>query len=209
MKTLIIALLAITATVNIQAREHTESWYVDSYCTGQAEVINSDNTRTDCIVGDYAVEFDFASKWAECTGQALHYGNITGKTGTCALIIEKASDCKYLSRVPASVKLVTIDSNAFCGEVHGGIGLEFGDHADKTKAKPPLVIYKDKIVYKDKIIYRDKACSTASTVPFALTPKPLNTISLVKPTTTKTCWWVNAYTTSKGTYVKGHQRCRN
>ena len=36
----------------------------------------------------HAVEFDFANKWAESIGQALHYQYMTGKKAMVVLILE-------------------------------------------------------------------------------------------------------------------------
>ncbi|MCQ2754320.1 MAG: hypothetical protein MJ231_04635, partial [bacterium] len=54
---------------------HSESSYQHAWCSehnGIEEYENSDFTRVDCLTDDYAVEFDFANKWAESVGQALH-----------------------------------------------------------------------------------------------------------------------------------------
>ena len=45
-----------------------EAYYQNEWCTpdfGRKEVILWDMTRVDCITKDYAIEFDFAKKWAE------------------------------------------------------------------------------------------------------------------------------------------------
>ena len=36
----------------------------------------------------HAIEFDFAEKWAESIGQALHYSFMTGKRAKVVLILE-------------------------------------------------------------------------------------------------------------------------
>ena len=58
-----------------------------------------DKTRVDCLTKDYAIEFDFAKKWAESAGQALYYGKMTGKKPAVVLILEAPSDLKYVKRV--------------------------------------------------------------------------------------------------------------
>ena len=70
---------------------HSESAYQHAYCSihnGIEEYENQDKTRVDCLTKDFAIEFDFANKWAECVGQALHYGSLTGKTPKCVLILD-------------------------------------------------------------------------------------------------------------------------
>lgn len=59
-----------------------------------------DRTRVDCLTEQYAVEVDFAKKWAECIGQALYYGERTKKYPACVLIMENGEkDIKYLRRL--------------------------------------------------------------------------------------------------------------
>ena len=55
---------------------HSESSYQHAWCSahkGIEEYENKDKTRVDCLTSCHAVEFDFANKWAESIGQALHY----------------------------------------------------------------------------------------------------------------------------------------
>ena len=71
--------------------KHNESSYQHAYCShnGIEEYQNSDFTRVDCLTDEYAVEPDFANKWAESIGQSLHYGYMTGKKAKIVLILEK------------------------------------------------------------------------------------------------------------------------
>lgn len=81
---------------------HSEKYYQNIWCNerqGKTEQVLSDRTRCDCITDNYAVEVDFAPKWAESIGQALHYSIMTGKSAGILLIIEKESDWKYYFRV--------------------------------------------------------------------------------------------------------------
>lgn len=48
-----------------------------------------DNTRVDCLTPDYAVEFDFASKWAESIGQSLYYAQKTKRKPAVVLIMQQ------------------------------------------------------------------------------------------------------------------------
>ena len=62
--------------------QHNEESYQQAWCSthnGIMEYENSDFTRVDCLTKKHAVEFDFANKWHESIGQALHYGLMTGK----------------------------------------------------------------------------------------------------------------------------------
>ncbi len=80
----------------------TESYYVNQWCTsdfGRKEAILWDMTRVDCLAKDYAVEFDFAKKWAESIGQALYYAKMTGKKPAVTLILTSPADYRYVKRV--------------------------------------------------------------------------------------------------------------
>ena len=79
-----------------------ESYYVNQWCTsdfGRKEAILWDMTRVDCLAKDYAIEFDFAKKWAESIGQSLYYSKMTGKKPAVALILTSLTDYKYVKRV--------------------------------------------------------------------------------------------------------------
>ena len=79
-----------------------ESYYVNQWCTpsfGQKEFRLWDTTRVDCLTKEYAVEFDFAKKWAESVGQALYYAKMTGKKPAVVLILTDLADTKYVKRV--------------------------------------------------------------------------------------------------------------
>ena len=52
------------------------------------EYQNRDYTRVDCLTDTHAVEFDFANKWHESIGQALHYSVMTGKRAKVVLILD-------------------------------------------------------------------------------------------------------------------------
>ena len=79
-----------------------EAYYVDQWCTpsfGKKEFRLWDATRVDCLTKDYAIEFDFAKKWAESVGQSLYYAKMTGKKPAVVLILTDISDMKYVKRV--------------------------------------------------------------------------------------------------------------
>jgi len=82
-----------------------EREYQELYCHGKKEVVLSDKSRVDCIqaVGKriYAIEIDFAKKWAEAIGQALYYSAHTDLYPGIVLILESKSDYRYYIRVSA------------------------------------------------------------------------------------------------------------
>ncbi len=82
--------------------EQKEAYYVEQWCKpefGKREHMLLDKTRVDCLAKDYAIEFDFAKKWAESIGQALYYARMTEKMPAVALILTSSSDMKYVKRV--------------------------------------------------------------------------------------------------------------
>ena len=99
------------------AHLHHEKYYQQLWCDangGVAEFVLSDATRVDCLTTEYAIEFDFAGKWAESIGQSLYYGYMTGRKPGVVLIIENPNDRRYLPRIRTvadelNIKLWTMD----------------------------------------------------------------------------------------------------
>jgi hypothetical protein len=78
-----------------------EKYYQKIFCKnkgGQIEVVLDDRTRVDCLTSTYAVEVDWAKKWAEGIGQALYYGLQTHKRPAVALIVG-TKDQRYVKRL--------------------------------------------------------------------------------------------------------------
>ncbi|MGE0919470.1 hypothetical protein [Trichlorobacter lovleyi] len=105
----VILLATILSTLLLAPAEakhlYPEKTYQDQWCSkyqGQTEVRLVDGTRIDCLTQNYAVEFDFAPKWAECIGQTLHYADLTGKRPACVLIIERKKDWKHYRKLRKS-----------------------------------------------------------------------------------------------------------
>jgi len=74
--------------LNYVKHQHSESSYQHAWCSthnGIEEYENINKTRVDCLTETNAVEFDFANKWAESIGQALHYQAMTGKRAKVVL----------------------------------------------------------------------------------------------------------------------------
>ena len=86
----------------IMRPNQVESYYVNQWCTndfGRREAVLWDMTRVDCLAKDYAIEFDFAKKWAESIGQALYYSKMTGKPPAVTLILTSPADYRYVKRI--------------------------------------------------------------------------------------------------------------
>ncbi len=82
--------------------DRKENYYVENWCSpefGRREAVLWDMTRVDCLTKDYAIEFDFAKKWAESVGQSLYYAKMTNKNPAVVLILTKWSDIVYVKRV--------------------------------------------------------------------------------------------------------------
>lgn len=78
------------------------------------EVVLKDRTRVDCLTDEYAIEVDFAKKWAEGIGQSLYYAQMTGKKPAVALIVDIKKEKRYLTRLEkvaqkSNIKIIIID----------------------------------------------------------------------------------------------------
>lgn len=79
-----------------------ESLYRDLFCHqvgGQTEYRLSDNARVDCLNEHYAIEIEFAKKWAEGIGQSLYYAQMTHKKPAIGLILADGKEEVYLKRL--------------------------------------------------------------------------------------------------------------
>jgi len=91
-------------TLSLQAKHlHKEKVYQEHFCKafgGITEYRLEDRTRVDCLLNSYAIEVDFAQKWAESIGQSLYYASMTARKAAVLLIIEDAQrDQRYLERL--------------------------------------------------------------------------------------------------------------
>lgn len=102
---------------------HNESSYQHAWCSahnGIEEYENSDKTRVDCLTDTHAVEFDFANKYYEAIGQALHYGVMTGKKPKVVLILDSKylnQQMKYFERVKRIGEVYNIDVEYVSDEI--------------------------------------------------------------------------------------------
>ena len=93
---------------NTIQKKMTEKDYVNKYCTGIIEYTLPDRTRIDCLTEEYAIEFDYAKKWAESIGQSLYYAKKTGKKPAVAIISDGEKDLKYINRIRETDENITI-----------------------------------------------------------------------------------------------------
>jgi len=97
-------------------KKYNEKYYQTIICEqldGKMEYVLKDKTRVDCFSDEYAMEVDFAKKWAESIGQSLFYAEMTGKKPAIGLIIGK-KDAKYVKRIKRvtdkfNIKIFKID----------------------------------------------------------------------------------------------------
>ena len=120
---LLFLIISLAYSQSVFAHYYLEKEYQNQWCkahNGETEVRLSDRTRIDCLTEEYAIEFDFATKWAESIGQSLYYANCTGKKAGVVLIIENPQkDYKYLDRLnnvanKYNIKVWTISPKDVC-----------------------------------------------------------------------------------------------
>lgn len=102
----IAAVLILAASLAHAADRLPERYYQHRWCDrhgGCAEVILQDRTRCDCLTDTHAIEVDFAPKWAEAVGQALHYASHTGRRAGVVLIVRTEAERRHLARLRALV----------------------------------------------------------------------------------------------------------
>lgn len=92
-------LLILTPLGAFPKNTFNEAYYINTYCTGQIEFELPDKTRVDCLTDEYAIEFDWAKKWAESIGQSLYYAKMTGKKPAVAIIVKSLKDARYIKRI--------------------------------------------------------------------------------------------------------------
>ena len=107
-KPILIALSIFFIIISIDSKAysyHSEDYHVRTWCTtGIVEYRNQDFTRVDCLTKNYAIEFDFAHKYAEAIGQSLHYAIQTKKKAGIVLIMTSHKSIKYANRTKEIIK---------------------------------------------------------------------------------------------------------
>ena len=97
----ILLILFLISNMVFARHLYPEKYYQKKWCIENQGILEyrlHDDTRVDCLTKDYAVEFDFAPKWAESIGQSLYYSKVTGKKPAIVLIKEKNTDTRYIKR---------------------------------------------------------------------------------------------------------------
>lgn len=109
-----LCLLFFLIVLSLQAKHlHKEKVYQEYFCSkfgGITEYRLEDKTRVDCLLDEYAIEVDFAPKWAESIGQSLYYASQTSRKAAVLIIMEDMQqDKKYLQRLENVSKQHDID----------------------------------------------------------------------------------------------------
>lgn len=94
--------------IKTKETNYKEADYVNAYCKGTIEYVLNDKTRIDCLTESYAIEFDWAKKWAESVGQSLYYANMTGKLPAVAIILKSKRDERYIRRIKKADKDIKV-----------------------------------------------------------------------------------------------------
>ena len=98
---------------------NSERYYQEKWCkqnNGITEYTLPDKARIDCLTKEYAIEFDFATKWAEAIGQSMYYANVMNKKPAICLITKSKKDNKYVNRIKkanSKIKVFIIDEKTF------------------------------------------------------------------------------------------------
>lgn len=92
----------VVTIVEAKQAKQKEKYYQDTHCEelkGKTEYKLEDKTRIDCLTDTKAIEYDFATKWAECAGQAIYYAQKMNLKPVCALIGTKKQFKRYIPRI--------------------------------------------------------------------------------------------------------------
>jgi hypothetical protein len=103
--TSIFLLLIAGGILAIRSAPAAERDYQLAWCAehgGEVEHVLEDRTRVDCLTATHAIEFDFATKWAEAIGQSMHYSRLTHRRAGIVLIVGPGDE-RYVERVRADV----------------------------------------------------------------------------------------------------------
>jgi len=98
---LLISLLLFSVAMFSQTKQR-ESYYQDKFAKivgGETEVVLSDGTRADIVTKNYAIEVDFADKWAESIGQALNYGRLLNKEAGILLVVKGREEDRHIEKL--------------------------------------------------------------------------------------------------------------
>ncbi len=100
MKTITLIAFILSLLTACSSVKKNEKYYQTNFCedlNGKIEYRLKDKTRVDCLTNDFAIEVDWAKKWAEAIGQSLYYSEMTNKKAAIALIAS-SKDKRFIKR---------------------------------------------------------------------------------------------------------------
>lgn len=100
---LLIMLVASSCSRTPLHEKDYQNWWCKKH-NGTTEYRLTDTTRVDCLTPQYAVEVEYAHKWAEAIGQALYYAKSTGRKPGILMIIQNKNDERFLKRIKTVAK---------------------------------------------------------------------------------------------------------
>ena len=100
MNRILFVLLLILALIGtLVGGEPDETKRLASKYKAKTEVSLWDRTRVDMVNDTYAIEVDWAPKWAEAIGQSLYYAEVTKlKPAIILLVKNKTTESRYIYR---------------------------------------------------------------------------------------------------------------
>ena len=102
MKKLFILLSLMLLSAVAFPQKMKESYYQNGFAIimkGQKEVILDDDARVDIVTDTFAIEVDFAAKWAESIGQSLYYSACLGRKAGVLLLVNGRKEDRYVRRL--------------------------------------------------------------------------------------------------------------
>lgn len=97
-----VLVMLLSIAFDAAAERRTEDSYNREWCARQggiAEFVLPDRTRVDCVLGEYAIEADFAHKRYQPIGQAAHYARWLDLRPGILIIVRAAWQCRFVQSI--------------------------------------------------------------------------------------------------------------
>jgi hypothetical protein len=101
MKKIFVLLLMFVSLTAFSQKQH-EKYYQNIAAErmhGRTEVVLEDRSRADIVTDTFAIEVEFAHKWAESIGQSEYYALELHKKAGVVLITDGFKDDRYVQRL--------------------------------------------------------------------------------------------------------------
>jgi len=90
--------LVASCSLTVRGGEREEVGRLAPKYEAETEVVLFDRTRVDLLNDEYAIEVDWAPKWAEAIGQSLYYATVTGRKPAIILLTKGLDDRRFVYR---------------------------------------------------------------------------------------------------------------